>query len=81
MENHSSSETRDVLVKDVNELKKNVVQVAQDVRQHASAHVDETKQRVKETVKNFQDSLGPHPVMLLGLGFALGFLFGLRFSR
>ena len=83
MQNHtsSSSKTRDVLLKDVDKLKQDAVQVAKDVRNHATAHVDETKQRVNDTLQNFQNELTTHPFTVLGVGFALGFLFGLRFSR
>ena len=81
MENRLSEKTRDVLVKDVDKLKKDAVQVVQDVRKHATAHVDETKQRVSDTIQSVQDNLTAHPLTLLGIGFFFGFLFGVRLSR
>ena len=82
MQNHNSvTKTRDVLMKDVDKLKENAVQVAKDVRSHASAHVDETKQRVNDTIQSFQNELTTRPLTVLGVGFALGFFFGLRFRR
>lgn len=82
MQNNTDvSKTRDVLMKDVDKLKDNAVKVAKDVREHASAHVEQTKQRVNESVQTFQETLSANPYTLLGVGFAVGFLFGLRFAR
>lgn len=82
MENESTTtKTHDALVKDVEKLKKNAVQIVQDVRDHAQAHVDETKQRVTDTVQGVQDRLTSNPLALLGIGLFVGFLFGRRFSR
>ena len=80
MENHTKK-TRQALVHDVAELKRNATQVAQDVREHASAHVDATKQRVSDTFLTVKESVTSHPFSLLGIGFVLGFLFGFRFRR
>ncbi len=82
MENHSStSKTGEALVKDVEKLKKDAVNVVQDVREHANAHVDETRQRVTDTIQSVQDSLTSRPLTLLGVGLFVGFLLGHRFSR
>jgi ElaB/YqjD/DUF883 family membrane-anchored ribosome-binding protein len=82
MENNSPiTKTREALVKDVEKLKKDAVNVVQDVREHANAHVDETKQRVTDTIQSVQDRLTSHPLTLLGVGLFVGFLFGLKFSR
>jgi len=81
MENHTTSDTRAALLKDVDKLKRNAVQVAQDVREHATAHVDETKQRVSDTVQSLRDNLTEQPLTLLGIGFAVGLLVGLRLRR
>jgi len=81
MENHKTLETRDVLLKDVNRLKQDAVLVARDARAHAAAHVDETKQRIGNVLAATKENLMAHPVSLLGAGFALGLLFGLRFRR
>jgi ElaB/YqjD/DUF883 family membrane-anchored ribosome-binding protein len=81
MENHTTSKTREALLHDVDKLKRNAVQVAQDVRDHATAHVDETKQRVTDTILTVRETLTTHPLSLLGIGFVMGLFFGLRFRR
>lgn len=81
MQNNLTSKTRDALVQDVGKLKRNAVQVAQDVQEHAAAHVDQTKQRVTDAIQTAQEALTTHPLALLGIGFGIGFLFGLRFRR
>ena len=81
MENHKPSETREILRKDVNRLKDNVSQVIQDIRNHAAAHVDETKQRVNNVVAATRENVMAHPMSLVGAGFALGLFLGLRFRR
>jgi ElaB/YqjD/DUF883 family membrane-anchored ribosome-binding protein len=77
----NTTKTREALIEDVDKLKKNAVQVANDFRNHATAHVDETKQRVTDTIETVRENLTTHPAALLGVGFALGLLFGLRFRR
>jgi ElaB/YqjD/DUF883 family membrane-anchored ribosome-binding protein len=77
MENNTSQETREILVSDVDKLKADAVQVVQDVRNHAQARVDETRRRIQ----TLRESLMAHPFSILGVGFGLGFLFGVRFRR
>jgi len=77
----STTQTREALVNDVKQLKHDVTQVAQDVRNHASAHVDETRQRVNETISTVRESVAANPWYVLGVGFFLGFLAGVRFRR
>jgi hypothetical protein len=48
MENHSISDTRAAISKDVENLKRDAAQIAQDVKEHASAHVGQAKQRVSD---------------------------------
>ena len=81
MENHTISKTRATLLHDVDKLKRNAVQVAEDVRDHAAAHVDETKQRVNDTFLTLRENLTTHPLALLGIGLAVGLLLGLRVRR
>jgi len=80
MENHTTK-TREALLQDVAALKRNAAQVAQDVREHASAHVDQTKQRVTDTILTVRESAVSHPFSLLGIGFVFGFIVGLRLRR
>jgi len=81
MENHATTKTRETLLHDVDKLKRTAAQVAQDVRDHATAHVDETKQRVTDTFETVRENLVTHPLSLLGIGFVVGLFFGLRISR
>jgi hypothetical protein len=81
MENLTTSKTREVLLQDVGKLKRDAVRVAQDVQDHATAHVDETKQKVTDTILTVRDTLTTHPISLLGVGFAVGLLVGFRFHR
>lgn len=78
MENHSSSDTREALHKDVDKLKRNAAQVVQDVRDHASAHVDETRQRVTDSIQSVKENLTDQPWTLLGIGFVAGLIVGLK---
>jgi ElaB/YqjD/DUF883 family membrane-anchored ribosome-binding protein len=81
MENHSTADTREALVKDVDKLKQDAAQIAQDVKAHATAHVDATRQRFKDAVSAAQARAAAHPFTILGIGFAVGFVFGSRRRR
>ncbi len=81
MENLTTSDTRQALVNDVNRLKGDAFQVAQDVKNHANAHVDETKQRVTDTIITVRENLTSHPLSLIALGFAFGLFVGFRFRH
>ena len=81
MENLTTSKTRETLLQDVGKLKRDAVRVARDVQDHATAHVDETKQRVTDTFLTIRENLTTHPLALLGIGFAVGLFFGFRFRR
>ena len=81
METQTPSQTREALLKDVERLKRNAAQVVQDVRDHATAHIDEKKQQVTAAVLTTRETLVSHPLSLLGAGLAIGFLLGLRVRR
>ena len=76
METHTTTKTQEALLRDVDKLKQNAGKVVQDVREHASAHIDETKQRVADTFQTARDTLTAHPFYLLGIGFAAGLFLG-----
>ncbi len=78
MENNSTSHTREALVKDISALKRDVVQVAQDVKHHAEAHVDATKQHINKKVQAARDAMSAQPLALIGIGFLLGFILASR---
>jgi ElaB/YqjD/DUF883 family membrane-anchored ribosome-binding protein len=81
MKNNTTTDTRQALVNDVNRLKGDALQVAQDVRDHANAHVDETRQRVTDTYLSVREDVISHPLSLLGVGFVLGLVMGFRLRR
>jgi chaperonin GroEL (HSP60 family) len=77
----STSDTRETLVKDVNQLKQDATRIAQDVKAHANAHVDETKRRLNDALNAVQARLAERPLLLLGVGFVLGYVFAGRRRR
>jgi ElaB/YqjD/DUF883 family membrane-anchored ribosome-binding protein len=76
--NHLTSQTRETLTKDVNNLKRDARQIADDVKKHAVAHVDETKQRINDTIDFVRNYATTHPFALLGFGVVFGFILGRR---
>jgi len=63
------------------QLKENALKIAQDVKDHAVAHVDDTRKRVTDTFVTTREYMVAHPLSLLGAGFVVGLLFGLRLRR
>jgi hypothetical protein len=76
--NHVTAQTRDALVKDVANLKRDVSQIAQDVRAHADAHIEATKQLVNEKLEAMRENVSHRPLTILFVGFVLGYLFAGR---
>jgi ElaB/YqjD/DUF883 family membrane-anchored ribosome-binding protein len=73
-------QTREALLQDVDKLKRDATRVVRDMREHAQAHVDQTRQRVTDTVGAVRERLSANPLYLIGFGFALGLLLGLRLA-
>ncbi len=78
MQNHTTDATRQNLIKDVDKLKGTAVKVAQDVKEHAAAHVDQARQQVTDKIQSVRDNFAEKPWTLVGIGFAVGLLVGLR---
>jgi ElaB/YqjD/DUF883 family membrane-anchored ribosome-binding protein len=78
MQNHTTAATREALMKDVDKLKRNTVQIVHDVQDHATAQVDEAKKQIHDRLQTVRDGITQHPFAILGIGLAVGFLFGLR---
>ena len=80
MENNTT-ETRQALVDDVGKLKDQASQIAQDVKAHANAHVDEAQKRFTEAMSALRHEVSTRPLAILGAGIVLGYLFGVRRRR
>jgi ElaB/YqjD/DUF883 family membrane-anchored ribosome-binding protein len=77
----TTSETAEALAKDVKRLKKDVAQLTADAKAHGQAHVDDVRQRVNDAFASVQAQLAANPLAVLGIGLALGFIFGRRRRR
>ena len=81
MENKSTTETGEALTKDLTALKQDVTQIAEDLKFHAGAHAKATRERVQEKIKAAREAAAARPFAILGVGFLVGFVFGLRCRR
>jgi ElaB/YqjD/DUF883 family membrane-anchored ribosome-binding protein len=81
MENHSTESLRDTLTHDVNVLKRDVAQLAQDVKTHAETYVASTRDRLQEKVQSTRDALSERPLLVLTAVFVLGYILGHRGRR
>ena len=68
--------TRDTLLKDTDTLKRDAGQVVDDVKKHATSHVDAVKDNVNETFDSAYDYLRDHPLQLAGTALLVGFVLG-----
>ena len=80
MQNRLTTKTGEALFHDVDLLKNDAVRVVRDVREHANAHVEQTRQRMSDTFATVRERLAANPLYLIGFGFALGLLLGLRLA-
>jgi ElaB/YqjD/DUF883 family membrane-anchored ribosome-binding protein len=76
MESKDISETREALVSDASKLKENVGQIAQDVKDHATAHVDFVRDKANDTFQKLSDYAREKPLHLAGAAFVLGLFIG-----
>ena len=81
MENHTTDRTRDAVLSDVETIKRTTVQLAQDVKDHATAQLDEKKKKVSDAIETIRESVSAHPFALLGFGLFVGYVLGLRRRR
>jgi ElaB/YqjD/DUF883 family membrane-anchored ribosome-binding protein len=73
--------TRETLINDTTKLKENVGQIAQDVRDHASAHVDFVKGKANDSVSQLVDYARENPLHVVGGAFALGLIVGFALRK
>ena len=68
--------TRDAIIKDTDHLKQDAGQIVEDVKKHASAHVDAVKDKVNDTFDLARNFAKEHPLKLAAAAFFVGFLIG-----
>jgi len=68
--------TRDALIKDTDHLKRDAGQIVQDVKKHASAHVDAVKDKANDTFDLARDFAKEHPLKLVAAALFVGFIIG-----
>jgi ElaB/YqjD/DUF883 family membrane-anchored ribosome-binding protein len=68
--------TRDALIKDTDHLKQDAGQIVEDVKKHASAHVDAVKDKVNDTFDLARNCVKEHPLKLAAGALVIGFLIG-----
>ena len=68
--------TREALIKDTDHLKRDAGHIVEDVKKHASAHVDAVKDRVNDAFDMARDCVKEHPLKVVSVAFFIGFLIG-----
>ena len=76
MTNDNITSTRHALIKDTDHLKQDAGQLVEDVKKHASAHVDAVKDKVNDTFDSARDCVKEHPLKVVSVAFLVGFLIG-----
>ncbi|MCE0484580.1 MAG: hypothetical protein LV479_10115 [Methylacidiphilales bacterium] len=68
--------TRDTLIKDMDNLKRDAGQIVEDVKEHASTHVKATKDKANEAFDFACNCAKEHPLKLAAAAFFIGFITG-----
>jgi len=76
MTNNTITSTRETLIKDADHLKQDAGQIIEDVKKHASAHVDAVKNKVNDTFDLARNCVNEHPLKLIVGALLVGFLIG-----
>jgi len=76
MTNNTITSTRETLIKDADHLKQDAGQIVEDVKKHATAHVDAVKDKVNDTFDLARKCVNEHPLKLVAGALLLGFLIG-----
>ena len=76
MNNNAITTTRETLIDDAETLKRDVGQVAQDVRKHANSHVDFVRNKASDSLQRISDYVRENPLCVVGAAFALGLFVG-----
>jgi ElaB/YqjD/DUF883 family membrane-anchored ribosome-binding protein len=76
MTNDQITRTRETLIKDTGTLKQDAGLVIEDVKKHASAHIDVVKQKTKNMFDTTCEYVKEHPFRLGAAALFVGFLVG-----
>ena len=68
--------TRNALIKDTNHLKRDAGQMVEDVKKHASAHVEAVKDKANDAFDLARNCAKEHPLKLAAAAFFVGFVIG-----
>ena len=68
--------TRDAIIKDTDHLKRDAGQIVEDVKKHASAHVEAVKDKANDTFDLVRDFAKEHPLKLAAAALFVGFIIG-----
>ena len=76
MTKHSTTSTHDALIKDTDHLKQDAGRIVEDVKKHASAHVDALKDKASDVFDLARNCAKEHPLKLVAAALFVGFLIG-----
>ena len=76
MTNDKITATRETLINDTGNLKRDAAQIVDDVKNHAYAHVDAAKDTVNNAFDQARDYVKERPLHVAAAAFFIGFLIG-----
>ena len=68
--------TRDALIKDTDHLKQDAGQIVEDVKKHASVHVNAVKNKANDAFDLVHNGAKEHPLKLAAAALFIGFIIG-----
>jgi ElaB/YqjD/DUF883 family membrane-anchored ribosome-binding protein len=76
MTNDKITSTRERLINDTDALKQDAAKIVDDVKKHATAHVDVVKDRMNHTLDVACKCVQEHPLKVVSAALLIGFLIG-----
>jgi len=76
MTNDKITDTREMLIKDTDQLTKDAGKVVEGVKKHAFAHVDAVKDKANDTFDLARSFAKEHPLKLAAAALFIGFIIG-----
>ena len=77
MTNDKITSTRKTLINDTDTLKQDAAKIVDDVKKHATAHVDVVKDTVNHTLDVARTCVQEHPLKVVSGALFIGFLIGI----